>query len=262
MDILNSTWLLRMLDKMGNTPRERLLALFDIVGDWLDAPHMRESFGTQNPDSIDFDSIETTDTEPQPLLLYLTAQAQASGAQEPETLARQLYFMCMSMLREELRSPGCAASQHAKQVARALIKAQTQRERFITKRSAYAMAASVFLMTGILSVLTVVGLKPFTPGHSATAPVAFNSAAIVETGSIEARPEQTAALFAVIEQMRKGECQYPEALLLPDAQKAVYLTNVVQGQISTNADDQKLVMQLLKKVRCNYTPMLMKNSIG
>lgn len=259
MDILNSSWLLRMLEKMGSTPRERLLALFDIVGDWLDAPHIRESLGAQ---AMDFDSIEMIDTEPQSLLLYLTTQAQASGAHEPETLARQLYFMCMSMLREELRSPGCAASQHAKQVARALIQAQTQKERLITKRSAYAMAASVFFVTGILSVLALGVLKPFAPAQNAAVPIASNDTAIVETVPIEARPEQTAALFAVIEQMRKGECQYPEALLLPDAQKAVYLTNVVQGQISTNADDQKLVKQLLKKVRCNYTPMLMKNSVG
>ncbi|HLD09162.1 MAG TPA: hypothetical protein VJB68_03860, partial [Methylophilaceae bacterium] len=71
-----------------------------------------------------------------------------------------------------------------------------------------------------------------------------------------------AALFATIEQMRKGECQYPEALQLPDSQKGIYLTNVVGGQISLNAADQALVAQLLKKVRCNYTPMLMKNSVG
>lgn len=262
MDILNSSWLLRMLDKMGSTPRERLLALFDIIGDWLDAPHMRESLGSHDPDAMDIDSIETTDTEPQSLLLYLTAQAQASGAQEPEILARQLYFMCMSMLREELRSPGCAASQHAKQVARALIQAQTQKERLITRRSAYAIAASMFFLTGILSVLALGILKPFAPAQQKDASIGTDEAVVVETRPTEARPEQTAALFAAIEQMRKGECQFPEALLLPDAQKAVYLTNVVQGQISTNADDQKLVIQLLKKVRCNYTPMLMKNSVG
>jgi hypothetical protein len=257
MDILNSVWLLKMLDKMGSTPRERLLALFDILGDWLDAPHIRESMS-----GTDWNAIDMADPEPQSLLLYLTAQAQASGAQEPETLARQLYFMCMSMLREELRSPGCAASQHAKQVARALIQAQTQKEHFVTRRSAYAMAASVFFVTGILSVLAFGMLKPSIPGQNTAGAIASSQAATIGTKSTEARPEQTAALFAVIEQMRRGECQYPEALLLPDAQKAVYLTNVVQGQISTNAEDQQLVLQLLKKVRCNYTPMLMKNSVG
>jgi hypothetical protein len=261
MDILDSAWLLRMLDKAGS-PHERLLALFDILGDWLDAPLIRERLNAQ-----DFKVPELADIESQPLLAYLTAQALASGAHAPETLARQLYFMCMSMLREELHSPGCAANDHAKQVARALIQAQTQKERFITKRSAYAMAASVFFITGILGVLAFGLFKPYTFKSYASAQntiLAPGSGKAVVTGaqSTEARPEQTAALFAVIEQMRRGECQFPEALLLPDAQKAVYLTNVIEGQISTNADDQKLVIQLLKKVRCNYTPMLMKNSVG
>src|SRR5664279_2413120 len=126
MDILNSSWFLGMLKKAGATPRERLLALFDILDDWVNTPHIREKFRPR----------EINGEEPQALLEYLTAQTIASGAQEPEVLAQQLYFMAMSMLQEELRSPGCAASQHAKQVAQALIQAQTENNRFISKRSA------------------------------------------------------------------------------------------------------------------------------
>lgn len=251
MDILNSAWFLGMLKKAGATPRERLLALFDILDDWVNAPHIREKFG----------SVEINGDQPQALLEYLTAQAIAGGAQGPEVLAQQLYFMAMSMLQEELRSPGCAASQHAKQVAQALIQAQTERGRFISKRSAYAMAASVFFVTGIASMLIFGAANPLgDKPNSASRIVVITPAA--NTESVEAGPEQTAALFATIEQMRKGECQYPEALQLPDSQKAVYLSNVVGGQISSNAADQALVAQLLKKVRCNYTPLLMKNSVG
>jgi hypothetical protein len=176
-------------------------------------------------------------------------------------LAQQLYFMAISMLQEELRSPGCAASQHAKQVAQALIQAQTEKNRFMSKRSAYAMAASVFVVTGITSILIFVSATPSTDKPNALSTIA-GVVPRVKANSVEASPEQTAALFATIEQMRKGECQYPEALQLPDSQKAVYLTNVVGGEISNNAADQALVTQLLKKVRCNYTPMLMKNSVG
>ncbi len=251
MDILNSSWFLNMLKKAGATPRERLLALFDILDDWVNAPHIREKFS----------AIEINGEEPQALLEYLTAQATSSGAQAPEVLAQQLYFMATNMLQEELRSPGCAASQHARQVAQALIQAQMEKDRYISKRSAYAMAASVFFVTGIAGMLIFGHVnpldgKPITPSRMVAVTPAAN------TKSAEASPEQTAALFAVIEQMRKGECQYPEALQLPDSQKAVYLTNVVGGQISTNAADQALVAQLLTKVRCNYTPMLMKNSVG
>jgi len=251
MDILNSAWFLGMLKKAGATPRERLLALFDILDNWVNAPHIREKFG----------SVEINGEEPQALLEYLTAQAIASGAQGPEVLAQQLYFMAMSMLQEELRSPGCAASQHAKQVAQALLQVQAEKSRFISKRSAYAMAASVFLVTGIASML-IFGIVTSSVDKPDTSLRIVSVTPTVKAKSAEASPEQTAALFAIIEQMRNGECQYPEALQLPDSQKAVYLTNVVGGQISTNAADQALVAQLLKKVRCNYTPMLMKNSIG
>ena len=249
MNILNSTWLLNMLKKAGVTPRARLLALFDILDDWVNAPHIREKFIT----------TEINEEEPQALLEYLTDQAAGSGAQAPEALAQQLYFIATSMLQEELRSPGCAARQHAKQVAQALIQAQTEKSRFISKRSAYAMAASVFFVTGIASMLVFDNPLRDKPDISSRMVVV---APAVNAKPVEASPEQTAALFAAIEQMRKGECQYPEALQLPDSQKGIYLTNVVGGQISTNAADQALVAQLLKKVRCNYTPMLMKNSVG
>ena len=58
MDILNSAWFLRMLKKAGDTPRERLLALFDILADWIDAPHMREKLS----------ATEISSAEPQALL--------------------------------------------------------------------------------------------------------------------------------------------------------------------------------------------------
>ena len=69
-------------------------------------------------------------------------------------------------------------------------------------------------------------------------------------------------MYASIEQMRAGVCQYPEALAIPESQQAVYLQIVVGGQVPTKADDQVLAGQLMQKVRCTYTPMLMKNSTG
>ena len=254
MDILNSAWFLRMLKKAGDTPRERLLALFDILADWIDAPHMREKLSAAKIHS----------SEPQVLLEYLIAQASASGAQESETLAQQLYFMAISMLQEEIRTPGCAAGRHARQVAQALIQAQTEKDRFISKRSAYAMAASVFLVTAISSMLVFGFSNPLSATANASNSVAMIKpvAATKNIESVAASPEQTAGLYASMEQMRKGQCQYPEALMLPDNQRAIYLENVVSGQVSTKLADQQLVGQLMQKVRCNYTPMLMMNSTG
>jgi hypothetical protein len=37
---------------------------------------------------------------------------------------------------------------------------------------------------------------------------------------------------------------------------------VVNGQVSTNPQDQAIALDLLSRTRCNYTPMLMANSTG
>ena len=62
------------------------------------------------------------------------------------------------------------------------------------------------------------------------------------------------------ETMRGGDCQYIEALQIPDADKKIYLENVVGGQVPTNAHDQMIAEHYMQKIRCNYTPMLMKDS--
>ena len=42
MDILNSTWLVKMVEKSAKTPQIRLLSLFDILDDWTEAPGVSE----------------------------------------------------------------------------------------------------------------------------------------------------------------------------------------------------------------------------
>lgn len=77
---------------------------------------------------------------------------------------------------------------------------------------------------------------------------------------VTGNPKQTAEMFASIETMRGGDCQYIEALQIPDADKKIYLENVVGGQVPSNVHDQLIAQHYLQKIRCNYTPMLMKNS--
>lgn len=250
MDILNSTWFLRMLKKAGASPQERMLALFDILGDWLDAPHISRNLKVTRSDH----------DQPQALLEYLTEQAAATGAQDHEFLAQQLCFMASSVLHEELRNPGCAAAKHGRRVAQALIQAQTQKDHSISKRSAYAIAASVFMLTAVGSLLIFTMAKP--PVVSIAANAAMTKPAALLVNPEAASPEQTAAMFATLEQMRQGTCQFPEALMLPETQKGVYMENVVAGHVPSKAKDQEVAGQLMLKVRCNYTPRLMANSTG
>jgi hypothetical protein len=251
MDILNSEWLIAMLKKSGNTPHSRLLNLFDLLDNWLDAPKINHRIELK-PSHIE-----------SPLVHYLTLEAAKTGAAMPELLANQLYFMAIAAAQEKLHHQNPASLSHAKNAAKALIAAQTKHEFHVPKKPAYAVAASTVLIIG-----SMIGYQFWQNNSMAlTTPTAqLTSAGMPSTGMVadashlSASPEQTAALFARVEQMRKGNCQLIEALQLPDSYKKVYFENVVLGQISVNPEEQRLANQLLDMVKCNYTPMLMANS--
>ncbi len=252
MDILNSDWLIRMLEKSSAHPEARMLNLFDILDDWLKAPKLNSEL------------IQTPPTSQPALAHYLAIQAAKAGAAMPEMLANQLYFMAIAAMHEKTDSNPVECLHHAKQAAQALIIAQTHKQSFqLPKKWVYASAASFLalaMMTGgWYVILRDHATLPTIASYRPIAPVALPDKPLVQT-HLAASPEQTAALFARVEQMRKGNCQLIEALQLPDSYKKVYFENVVMGQISTDADEQRLANALLDKVRCNYTPMLMANS--
>jgi hypothetical protein len=249
MDILNSDWLLSMLDKSSLAPQQRLLRLFDILADWVQAPHMRESLNLSN---------SATKATPGLLLQYLTDQSRTTSAQAPEILAHQIYFMALGALQQEMQSPGCGSFAHARQAACALIEAQSRQEK--SSRVAYGLAASLIVTAGLASFL-MFGTAPQKPRDE----IRISNLVKASSPPISAtyfNPSHTADKYSSIEQMRNGVCRYPEALMLPEAQRSVYMRNVVGGEVSTNAIDQALASKLMQKVRCDYAPMLMKNSLG
>lgn len=247
MDILHSNWLIHMLEKSAKTPYARLLSLFDVLHDWSEAP------GVTTQANADYANQDTN-----LLKTYLSLEAAKAGAALPEMLATQLYYMALSALQEKLLNNNYSGLIHAKSAAEALIQAQTKKEFRISRQSAYAIAASF-----IGAIIVTGGLLL----HYTTPKEASNTAKIVQESAFEpvlspimATPESTSALVAQIEQMRSGNCRLLEAIQLPDKYKSIYFKNIVLGQISTDPQEQILVRELLEKIRCNYTPMLMKKS--
>ena len=276
---LNSEWLIKMLEKSSQTPHGRLLSLFDILEDWLDAPNVAPTIREQ---------IAGQFTSPKPAKIlqdYLTLEAAKAGAAMPEMLASQLYFMAICAINEHLQPQGlsphnipakagysCVKANyhkgfsHAKSAANALILAQTRKEFYIAKSSAYAMAASFLGVLVIAGSAFMFNLKQtqkaeqFTELQSATLSTLVSTAPTLAISEMTASPDQTVAIMAQLELMRHGNCQLIEAIQLPDSQKGIYLNMVVNGQVSTDPHDQKIAMELIKKTRCSYTPMLMVNS--
>ena len=240
-----------MLEKSSGTPLGRLLSLFDILEDWFDVPDN----STQLLDTLN------NHVESGILRQFLTLEAAKTGAAMPEILANQLYFMATVAVQDRLNNQNPDTLSHAKSAASALISAQTRREFCIEKTSAYGVAASFLGALVVVGSLFMFNLSAFNVAKDQQIATVQTSVISHKVNSYNfAKPEDTAALIAQINQMRSGNCQLIEALQLPDSYKKVYFENIVLGQISTNIADQKLVRQLLEKVRCNYTPMLMANS--
>lgn len=243
--MLDSSWLIRMLEKSAATPRGRLLALFDILDDWLAAPHMRQALAAQSP----------AQQNSQRLLAYLTAQAQAHGAEHPEALAYQLCLMVMGALQQETRVPGCGAMLQAKQAAAVLVGAQCRPH---AKTLRYATAVAVLVVAFGLG-LSLSGARTGQAIRTASLPATMVQLTIGPS-DVRANPVRVAALYDAIEQMRNGVCQYPQALMLPAEQRSIYLENVVGGEVSTGNRNPEELHQLVQKVECYYPPVAMTSS--
>lgn len=264
MDIFNSQWLLNMLIKSSKTPQGRILSLFDILNDWLAAPDTQMK-------------ITQTSLESSQLINFLTLQAKSLGASNPLILAEHIALIARSAAQQEINQPGCGSLMHAKKAANALILAQIQNEWALfeslrdkltafkppmPKAAAYGVAASLFLIVGIgsiwLPVLSHKQAKPLIAKSSNNEATKVS----VSLSPINTRltAQEAASMYARYEQMRNGTCQFPEAIQIPDKDKAIYLENVVGGKIPTNLHDLEIANSYLEKVRCNFTPMLMANS--
>src|SRR5450830_840288 len=256
MDIFNSQWLLNMLAKSSKTPQGRILSLFDILSDWIQAPNMQ----------LD---IKNNSIPSQQLIAFCTAQAKACGAENPAMLAEHIVLIARNAAQQEINQLGCNSLAHAKKAANALILAQTQKEWFfsditISKHAAYTIAASVFVLIGAAALW----LPNLMQNNHPQTTIASNSAANANV-LLDATPTQAsagisahdaAAMYAKFEQMRNGTCQFPEAIQIPDKDKTIYLENVVGGKLPTDLRDLAIANAYLEKVRCNFTPMLMAHS--
>ena len=185
----------------------------------------------------------------------------------PETLAEQFIFLASSALKERVDNTKSESLQQAKRVAKALIDAQCERPNFRVSKS--KIYNTLFIVLGIITISTLIfknqGNYLFLDRIAKydVPTLLSNEASLAENNknnAIVEDPKSTADMYASIETMRGGDCQFIEALQIPDADKKIYLENVVGGEVPSNAHDQMIAQHYMQKIRCNYTPMLMKNS--
>ena len=206
MDIFNSQWLLNMLAKSSKTPQERILSLFDILEDWLNAPDIQVKLAKNT-------------TQSGLLIAYITTQAAASGAVNPTILAEHIVLIARNAAQQEIGHPGGGSLVHAKKAAHALILAQTQREWPSLKVSQwpviYGIAAS-FLVIGI-AITWLPAIISGQPQATLTKNDAVKTALVTKNlNDTKLSAHDAATMYTKFEQMRNGTCQFPEALAIPD----------------------------------------------
>lgn len=236
-----------MLVKSSKTPQGRLLSLFDVLQDWLNAPNIH----------IEIDQSASHKN----LVAFCKEQARACKADNPEILAEHIILIARNALEQALTQPKPDSFAHAKKAAHALILAQTQKEAWVSKPVSYGIAASLCIMISI----SAIWLPQFLQDQqlAQVAEVAANNKNLIEvtkSNNNNVTAHDAVKMYAKYEQMRKGTCQFPEALQIPDKHKAIYLENVVGGKLPTNLNNLAIANFYLEKVRCNFTPMLMANS--
>lgn len=246
-----------MLAKSSKTPQGRILSLFDVLQDWLNAPNIHVE-------------IEENATS-QALIAFCVEQARACGAVNPNILAEHIVLIARNAAQQEINHPNSGSFAHAKKAAHALILAQTQNEHFYKKPAVYGIAASLFLLLTAGAIFVPWqnqdNLLSLTQHLNLTQNSVSKNAHVItaayipkQTASVGITADEAAKMYAKYEQMRNGTCQFPEALQIPDKDKAVYIESVVNGNLPTNLNDLAIANSYLEKVRCNFTPMLMANS--
>ena len=251
MDIFDSPWLINMLAKSSKTPQGRLLALFDILNDWLKAPSFEQTCVTLGA--------------PNPLLIsYCAEQARSLGAENPELLAEHIVLIAQNAARHAITQPESNSLVHAKKVALALIQAQTQKTGITagikaSRTTLYGIAASMFILIGAAAIWAPM----FIHSQTADTQIAEQDQSSINTATNQNKTLtaiDASKMYAKYEQMRQGTCQFPEVLQIPDKHKSIYLENVVGGKLPTDLADLSVANFYLEKVRCNFTPMLMAAS--
>jgi hypothetical protein len=199
-------------------------------------------------------------TEPTLLHAYLLQQAQKTKAAAPHMLADQIVLLAKISLQTQFTTGSGEALHHAKETAKALIQAQCEKERIDLKQRLKLNTPQAYAGFGFIAVTLIIGGIFLLQQKPVIAPSASNADMTYLSDKVTSDPKLTADMYASLETMRGGDCRFIEALMIPEADKKVYVENVVGGQVPTNLNDQMTAQRYIQKIRCNYTPMLMQNS--
>lgn len=215
-------WFFRLVENSGQSPAERLVAVFGVVENLLQAPDIRERLKQEFPGKAHclYQASELSD--------FLGTLADAAGMTNPAGMAQQLSILLQGAIAEELRNPGSGALNEAATVARVVIDKSTKGSRLeIGSRAGWASVG------GVVALLLAVTLNliPTVPTTTSHALPAARSSMVQVAHPVPAgvSPDEIEAVLALHEKFERGICRAPHLLVLPQGQVTAYM-NVVDAR--------------------------------
>lgn len=233
----NESLLMQLLRKSRGKPASRLLGIFDL---------------SKHVDQISSTTTSELEQRKPDLMRHLAKLAKRSGAQLPEVLAQQILIMFENALKQELTQPGCHALHNARIASDALIHAQCDGS--WRKFGDFSMSASFVSLIGIAVFMGWYIMRDLPPAHRTPASHQLWNTVAQEPATSS---KVVASLYQSLEHMRQANCHFPQALMLDESERAVYMRNVVAGDPSSQDAEIRLATKLLQKVSCEYKPLTM-----
>jgi hypothetical protein len=248
MEILNSSWLLRMLENGGSKPSEKLLSLFSCLETWLGAPGIRERF------VADFKPDPMLNQRCPALTARLTELATQARISRPEVFVAQMLILLQGALTEEVRNPGLGALNAARVAARAILEDAIQRPALkpAWKWSGAAVASILIGMAGYL-----VGSQIAVESAADSYQTAYNKA-MLESSPIN--PDLIAKVMALQAEINAGHCPAPQLFAMPQDQAAAYMDMITyRASMHPLQDSERLTKFLVwykqnREWECYFPP--------
>ncbi|QWF69855.1 TetR/AcrR family transcriptional regulator [Methylomonas paludis] len=119
-----TSWFVEQVNSKAQQPKDQLLAIFDIIGLWLDIPQFRGcAFINASAEfPVENNPVQQVSAEfYQKFRDYIADLARQAGAEHPDNLAQQLALLIEGAIVSEQMKRGGGASVSARQAAEILI---------------------------------------------------------------------------------------------------------------------------------------------
>lgn len=230
MELLNSSWLIHLIEGAGRTPGEKILSVYTIIDTWLKAPNVRESLLV-----VDKQPIEESNV----LKAHLMALALQGKYRNPEAVIAQLVMLLQGGIAVEIQNPGLGALPSAQLAAKAVLQ-QSQ-------PSLIVQLDSVITRSGYAASIIAVGIVSFHfwPGNSS-----------LPNGSSWNSGEQSKIISLVDlelldrasllrRNMESGNCPTPNFFSIPKDQLSTYVGVIDSNIVYNNEVDNKKLASFL-----------------